>query len=433
MTRRILHLAAAAVIAVMVGGSGSTPPSSTGSHPEISPPSTGIFPSLHFATHENWPKGLTPKAPKGFTVTRYAAIDHPRWLYVLPNGDVLVAQSSTIRTPPTSMQDRIHYWLERHTNVIVQSPNRITLLRDANHDGVVDKASTFLSSDLDRPFGMLLLNGKFYVADTGSVKVYPYRDGDLAITAKGKKIATLPVGGYNNHWTRNLFARADGKKIYVTVGSGSNAGEHGMGNEKLRANVLEMNPDGSGLRVYAAGIRNPNGLAYEPKTGQLWTVSNERDFFGDNLVPDFLTRVRDGDFYGWPWAYWGHHTDERVTPPRPDLVAKAKTPDYALGAHVAALGLAFYTAEAFPARYRGGAFITEHGSWNRSPYVGYKVVYVPFKNGMPSGLPQDFLTGFLPQEGTAYGRPVGIVVAPDGALLVADDTGGAIWRVAAKK
>jgi len=433
VTPRLLQLAACAVFAVMVGGSGSTPSSSTGPNPKLPVPDTGLVPSLHFATHESWPKNVAPKAPLGFVVTRYATVDHPRWLYVLPNGDVLAAQSSIIRTPPTSMQDRIHYWLERHTNVIVKSPDRIALLRDANRDGMVDKTSTFLSGDLDRPFGMLLANGTFYVADTGSVKTYPYRDGEVSISAKGKKIATLPVGGYNNHWTRNLFARADGKKIYVTVGSGSNAGENGLDNEKLRANVLEMNPDGSGLRVYASGIRNPNGLGYEPVTKQLWTVSNERDFLGANLVPDFLTRVRDGDFYGWPWAYWGQHADERVEPRRADLIAKAKTPDYALGAHVAALGLAFYTSDAFPARYRGGAFITEHGSWNRSPYVGYKVVYVPFKNGMPSGLPQDFLTGFLPEDGTAYGRPVGIVVAPDGALLIADDTGGAIWRVAVKK
>jgi glucose/arabinose dehydrogenase len=265
------------------------------------------------------------------------------------------------------------------------------------------------------------------------VRVYPYREGETAIAGKGRKILDLPVGGYNNHWTRNLFARADGKKIFITVGSGSNAGEHGMANEKHRANILEMNPDGSDLRVYASGIRNPNGLGYEPVTGQLWTVSNERDFLGDDLVPDFLTRVRDGDFFGWPWSYWGQHVDERVQPQRPSMVAKAKTPDYALGAHVAALGLAFYTANAFPQAYRGGAFIGEHGSWNRSPYVGYKVVFVPFRNGMPSGLPRDFLTGFLPEDGTAYGRPVGVAVAADGALLVADDTGNAVWRVAAEK
>ena len=433
MTHRLIRIAACAAVAILAGGSGSTPPSSTGPHPQLPAPDTGILPSLHFATHETWPKGRTPQAPKGFTVTRYASLVHPRWIYVLPNGDVLVAQSSTIKTPPQSMEDRIHYFLERHTNVIVDSPNRITLLRDSNHDGIVDRTTTFLSGGLDRPFGMLLLNGNFYVADTGSVRVYPYRDGETQITAKGRKILDLPVGGYNNHWTRNLLARADGKKIYVTVGSGSNAGEYGMENDKGRANILEINPDGTGKRIYAAGIRNPNGLAYEPQSGQLWTVSNERDFLGDDLVPDFLTRVRDGDFYGWPWSYWGQHLDARVKPQRPDMVAKAKAPDYALGAHVAALGLAFYTADMFPAPYRGGAFIGEHGSWNRSPYVGYKVVYVPFKNAMPSGPPQDFLTGFLPRDGTAYGRPVGVVVAPDGALLVADDTGNSIWRVAVKK
>lgn len=433
MKRHFVRMAGLIAVALLAGGSGSTPSSSTGPNPKIVVPDTGIFPSLHFATHETWPKGKTPHAPEGFAVTRYAGLDHPRWLYVLPNGDVLVTQASTIKTPVKSMEDRIHYFLERNTGVIRPSPNKITLLRDSNRDGMVDHTYTFLDRNLDRPFGMLVLDGKFYVADTGSVRVYSYREGQTQIAGEGKKILTLPVGGYNNHWTRNLFARADGKKIYVTVGSGSNVGEHGVENENHRANVLEMNPDGSGVRIYASGIRNPNGLGYEPQTGQLWTVSNERDFLGDDLVPDFLTRVRDGDFYGWPWSYWGKHVDNRVSPQRPDMVAKAKAPDYALGAHVAALGLAFYTADVFPAHYRGGAFIGEHGSWNRAPYVGYKVVFVPFKNGMPSGSPQDFLTGFLPEDGTAYGRPVGVVVAPDGALLVADDTGDSIWRVAFKK
>ena len=423
------RIAAFVLIAIITGGAGSTPPSSTGAQPQLPAPDSPLIPTLNFSAHEPWPKGKTPAAPKGFSVSRYASLDHPRWLYVLPNGDVLVAQARTIRKPDESLRDKFEYFLQRKTNVVGQSPNRITLLRDSNKDGVVDQSFDFLSTGLDRPFGMLVLNGKFYVADTGSVQVFPYQNGQTHIIGKGKKILDLPVGGYNNHWTRNLLARADGKKIYVTVGSGSNAGEHGTENEKLRANVLEINPDGTGLRVFASGIRNPNGLAYAPQSGVLWTVSNERDFLGPDLVPDYLTRVRAGDFYGWPWAYWGKHTDDRVKPTRPDLVAKAKTPDYALGAHVAALGLAFYTANSFGPHYQGGAFISEHGSWNRSPAVGYKLVYVPFKNGQPSGPPQDFLTGFMPKDGTAYGRPVGVVVAPDGALLVADDTGGAIWRV----
>ncbi|HTO39652.1 MAG TPA: sorbosone dehydrogenase family protein [Rhizomicrobium sp.] len=433
MTRSLVRFAASCLVAVVVGGAGSTPRSSTGASPQLPAPESALIPALNFSSHEAWPKGNTPVAPKGFTISRYASLDHPRWMYVLPNGDVLVSQARTIRKADETLRDRFEVFLQRKTNVVGQSPNRITLLRDSNKDGVVDQTFDFLSVGLDRPFGMLLLNGRFYVADTGSVRVYPYREGQTAITAAGKKILDLPVGGYNNHWTRNLLARADGKKIYVTVGSGSNAGEHGVENEKHRANVLEINPDGTGLRIFASGIRNPNGLAYEPQTGALWTVVNERDFLGPDLVPDYLTRVRDGDFYGWPWAYWGKHADAQVTPARADLVAKSLTPDYALGAHVAALGLAFYTGDAFAARYQGGAFIGEHGSWNRTPAVGYKVAFVPFKNGMPSGPPEDFLTGFTPKDGVSYGRPVGVVMAPDGALLVADDTGGVIWRVGVKK
>jgi glucose/arabinose dehydrogenase len=293
--------------------------------------------------------------------------------------------------------------------------------------------TTFLSG-LKQPFGMALIGNTFYVANTDGVWRYPYRTGDTQIADAGQKILDLPEGGYNNHWTRNLLVSADGSKIFVTVGSGSNVGENGAANEFHRANVLEINPDGSGLRIFASGTRNPNGLAYEPQSHVLWTVVNERDMLGDDLVPDYLTRVRDGDFYGWPYSYWGKHVDARVTPQRPDLVVKAITPDYALGAHTAPLGLAFYTANAFPAHYRGGAFIGQHGSWNRRQYSGYKVIFVPFVDGMPSGLPEDFLTGFMADKvnGIAYGRPVGVAVDRTGALLVADDTGNIVWRVAAR-
>jgi glucose/arabinose dehydrogenase len=262
---------------------------------------------------------------------------------------------------------------------------------------------------------------------------FPYHAGDTQITDKGRKILDLPAGGYNNHWTRNLLVSTDGSKIFVTVGSGSNVGDNGIANEFHRANVLEINPDGSGLHVFASGMRNPNGLAYEPQTHVLWTVVNEHDMLGDDLVPDYLTRVRDGDFYGWPYSYWGKHIDARVTPQRPDLVAKAIEPDYALGAHTAPLGLTFYTASAFPAHYHGGAFVGQHGSWNRRQYSGYKVIYIPFVNGMPNGMPEDFLTGFMADKANsiAYGRPVGVAVDRTGALLVADDTGDIIWRVAA--
>jgi len=406
----------------------------TGSHPQIAAPGGSLLPVANFSTAMPWPAGEHPSAPAGFTVTRYAEkLDHPRWLYVLPNGDVLVAEATTVEGPVKSLQDVAQKFLERNNGSVGASANRITLLRDSKSSGTVDTRTIFLSH-LNQPFGMALIANNFYVGNTDGVWRYPYAPGETAIAGTGKRILDLPAGGYNNHWTRNLYAGADGKTLYVTVGSGSNIGENGAANEFHRADILQINPDGTGLRVFASGTRNPNGLEREPSTGTMWAVVNERDMLGEDLVPDYFTRVRDGDFYGWPYSYWGQHVDSRVTPQRPDLVARALTPDYALGAHVAPLGLAFYTGTAFPARYRGGAFIGEHGSWNRSEYSGYKVVYVPFAKGMPSGQPQDFLTGFLhdPKAGIAYGRPVGLAVDRTGALLVADDTGGIIWRVAAK-
>ncbi|MGD0143053.1 MAG: PQQ-dependent sugar dehydrogenase, partial [Rhizomicrobium sp.] len=304
---------------------------SYGPHPVLPAPDKSLLPTANFSTAIPWPAGARPVAPAGFDVTRYATgLAHPRWIYMLPNGDVLVAESATVPKPPNSMLDRLQAWLERNNGSVMPSANRITLLRDSKGTGTVNLRTTFLGG-LKQPFGMALLGNMFYVANTDGVWRYPYRTGDTAITGKGQKILDLPEGGYNNHWTRNLLVSADGAKIYVTVGSGSNVGENGAANEFHRANVLEFNPDGTGLRIYASGMRNPNGLAYEPQTHALWTVVNERDMLGDDLVPDYFTRVHDGDFYGWPYSYWGRHIDARVTPPRPDLVATAIAPDYALG------------------------------------------------------------------------------------------------------
>ncbi|HTI10818.1 MAG TPA: sorbosone dehydrogenase family protein [Puia sp.] len=360
-----------------------------------------------------WPEGMAPVAPPGFKVTRFAGnLNSPRWFYVTPNGDILVSESQTSRK---------------------KSANDILLFRDTNNDGQPDLQEPFMTA-LNQPLGMLILKNWFYVGNTDGVYRYPYTPGQLHITAKGEKILDLPAGGYNNHWTRNLIANADGSKIYVSVGSGSNNAEHGMANETRRADILEINPDGSGERVFAAGIRNPVGMDWQPGTKILWTAVNERDSLGDDLVPDYFTHVKEGAFYGWPYAYFGPHEDPRLKGQRPDLVAKTIAPDVSVGAHTASLGLAFYTKKAFPGKYQGGAFIGQHGSWNRSVFAGYKVIFVPFHDGKP-GRPEDFLTGFIADESKneVYGRPVGVLVLGDGSLLVADDAGNTIWRVSAAK
>ena len=380
-----------------------------------------------------WPKDKTPMAPKGFTVTKFAdSLDNPRWIYTGLNGDVFIAESSTetnvIKQAKTILSGRAK------AGNIGGSANRITLLRDANHDGIPEVKSTFLT-DLSQPFGMLILGNYFYVGNTDGVMEFPYNTGQTKITEKGKKILTLPAGGYNNHWTRNLLASKDGKKIYVTVGSGSNAGENGMENEVNRACIVEINPDGSGGKIYASGLRNPQGMGYAPGTSTLWVSVNERDALGDDLVPDYLTSLKEGGFYGWPYSYWGQHEDPRLKDKqRPDLVKTAIVPDISLGAHTASLGLAFDEQGVMPGKYKGGAFIGQHGSWNRSQLVGYKVAFMPFKNGKPSGKLEDFLTGFLTgHESDVYGRPVGVAFSKDGALLVADDAGNTIWRVSLAK
>ena len=380
---------------------------------------------------EPWPAGRTPTAPAGFAVAEYAGqLQSPRWLYVAPNGDVLVAEASTLpKTVPMKVVAALK--LDRSRSLRASSANRITLFRDTNHDGRPDLRTTFLAN-LNQPLGMLILGNYFYVANTDGVLRFPYQPGSTKIVGSGQRILDLPAGGYNNHWTRNLLASPDGAKLYVTVGSSSNVQEHGAEEEVRRANILQINPDGTGEKIYASGLRNPVGLAWAPGTTTLWTAVNERDELGDELVPDYLTSVREGGFYGWPYAYYGPHEDPRRKHERPDLVSKTLVPDVPLGPHTASLGLAFYAQTAFPAKYHNGAFIGQHGSWNRTAFSGYKVVFVPFAHGRPSGPPEDFLTGFLAHDAkTAYGRPVGVVALPDGSLLVADDAADTIWRVSA--
>lgn len=359
-----------------------------------------------------WPEGKTPLAPAGFTVTKYASdLESCRWIYVLPNGDVLVSQANTDAGG---------------------SPNQVTLLRDADKDGLPELKEVFVSG-IRQPFGMLLIGNTFYVAGTDGVFTFGYHSGDTKLEGPVKKILELPAGGYNNHWTRNIIANADKSKIYVSVGSGSNVGEHGMDNEVRRAAILEINPDGSGERVYASGLRNPVGMDWAPGTKTLWTAVNERDGLGDELVPDYMTGVKEGGFYGWPYSYFGQHPDPRFKEKeqRMDLVNKALVPDVPLQSHTASLGLAFYTKSVFPAHYQGGAFVGQHGSWNRKELSGYKVVFVPFSNGKPAAEAEDFLTGFIADAGKSkvYGRPVGVAVLPDGSLLVSDDAANTIWRV----
>lgn len=379
-----------------------------------------------------WPAGKTPVVPAGFTIKEYAGnFQSPRWAYITPSGDVLIAEANTI---PTTTKKKVAAALDLDPSKSLRetSANRITLLRDTNKDGKPDVRETFLANQ-SQPLGMLVLGQYFYVGNTDGVWRYPYQAGQTKITGKGEKILSLPKGGYNNHWTRNLLASPDGKKIYVSVGSGSNVMEHGAENEVRRANILEINPDGSGERIYASGLRNPVGMDWSKDTGKLWTAVNERDELGDELVPDYLTSVQEGAFYGWPYSYFGQHEDPRRKGERPDLVKKAVVPEVPLGPHTASLGLAIYDGQAFPAKYQGGAFIGQHGSWNRSAFSGYKVVFVPFNNGKPSGGMEDFVTGFIANEENkeVYGRPVGITEMPDGSLLVLDDAGEKVWRVVA--
>lgn len=396
------------------------------------PPPNATKSSMNFSNVIGWKDEETPKAPEGFTVTRYATgFANPRWLYVAPNGDVLVAESNSNH----SFLEKIgaHIIGASKSNDLHNSADKITLLRDKDKDGIPEEKFTLLTG-LNQPFGMLILGNWLYVANTNALLRFHYTVGQTQITDTGQKITDLPAGKHNRHWTRNIIANADGSRIYIAVGSGSNVAEHGIANELLRANILEIKPDGSGQRVYASGLRNPVGMGWAPGTHVLWAAVNERDELGDELVPDYLTGVRENGFYGWPYAYFGQHIDPRVKEKKPDLVKKTIVPDVDLGSHTASLGLVFYTGRSFPEKYRNGAFITQHGSWNRSVLSGYKVVFVPFRDGKPAGRPEDFLTGFIADldKGKVHGRPVGITQLPDGSLLVADDVSDVIWRVAYK-
>ena len=402
-----------------------------GNHPQLPEPEKRLIPTVHIAPAIGWPKDATPTPARGLAVHAYASgLEHPRWLYVLPNGDVLVAETNAPAKPDDHKGIRGYVMgkVMAKAGAGVASANRITLLRGLDANGVAASRSVFLEG-LNSPFGMALVGHDLYIADTDAVLRFTYAEGATSITTPGVKVVDLPAGTINHHWTKNLIASRDGKHLYATVGSNSNIGENGMAAEVERAAILEIDPANGAKRVFASGLRNPNGMAWEPASGALWTAVNERDELGNNLVPDYMTSVKDGAFYGWPYSYFGQHVDTRVKPQRPDLVAKAIAPDYALGSHTASLGLAFYQAGLLPQHYAGGAFIGQHGSWNRKPRSGYKVVFVPFAGGHPNGMPEDVLDGFVNPEGQAMGRPVGVAIDRGGALLVADDVGNIIWRV----
>ena len=404
---------------------------SVGPRPALPPPHATLIPTVHIAPAKGWPAGEIPVAAAGFAVNAFAAgFDHPRWLYVLPNGDVLVAETNAPPKPEDSkgIKGWITKLVMKRAGTATPSANRITLLRDTDGNGIAETRTVFLSG-LNSPFGMTLVGSDLYVANTDSIMRFPYKAGDTQITAPGVKVADLPAGTINHHWTKNVIASRDGSRLYVTVGSNSNAGENGMHNEVNRAAIFEVDPATGSSRLFASGLRNPNGLDWQPQSGALWTVVNERDELGSDLVPDFLTSVQDGAFYGFPYSYYGQYVDARVEPQRPDLVERAIAPDYALGNHVAPLGLVFYRGSLLPQRYAGGAFIGQHGSWNRKPRSGYKVIFVAFADGRPAGAPEDVLTGFVDAKGDALGRPVGVAEDRAGALLVADDVGNVIWRV----
>ncbi|WP_349261099.1 sorbosone dehydrogenase family protein [Povalibacter sp.] len=414
------------------GGKSSLPDTAgVGSSPTLPKPDAALIPVIRIAPARGWPAGQTPQAAAGLAVTRFAAdLDHPRWLYVLPNGDVLVAETNA----PAGRENRsgIRGWVMNkvmtRAGATVPSADRITLLRDADGDGTAEVREVVLEN-LHSPFGMALVGNTLYVANTDALLRFAYEPGATRIQDTGTRVADLPGGEINHHWTKNVIASSDGSRLYVTSGSNSNAAERGMEVEEHRAAILEVDPATGATRLFASGLRNPNGLAWHPHSGELWTAVNERDEIGNDLVPDYITSVKDGGFYGWPYSYYGQNVDERVEPPRPDLVAKAIPPDYAVGAHVAALGLTFVRSDALGANYRDGAFVGLHGSWNRNPPSGYKVIFVPFSGGKPNGAPQDVLTGFLDSAGDALGRPVGVAIDHKGALLVADDVGNVIWRV----
>jgi glucose/arabinose dehydrogenase len=432
---RLLNRFAVSMVLPLVScaiGSSSSSDMGFGELPTIPAPETTLIPMVNIAPVQARPAGFLPTASTGFAVTQFAGgLTHPRWLYTLPNGDVLVAQSDAPEEHDEG--SGIFGWSRRQimkrAGAGVQSPDCIVLLRDVNGSGAAQVQTVFLRG-LHSPFGMALIGNRLYVADTDALLRFDYVRGATSIASPGVKVSDLPAGPINHHWTKNVLADRSGRHLYITVGSNSNAGENGIDAEESRARILVFDVETGHLRPYATGLRNANGLSWQPDSGELWTTVNERDDLGNNLVPDYMTAVKDGGFYGFPYSYYGQHIDTRVKPQRPDLVAKAIPPDYALGNHTASLGLVFYDRTLFPPRYRGGAFIAQHGSWNRKPHAGYKVVFVPFADGKPVGAPEDFLSGFLTTDGHAVGRPVGVALDAHGALLVADDAGNAVWRVA---
>ena len=434
---KALHRCMLAAAALGIAGCASSarlPVSAgTGPHPTLPAPDKAPIPVVHVVTAKGWPAGARPVAAAGTAVAAFArGLEHPRWLYVLPNGDVLVAETDG---PPRPEDGKgIKGWFFKHfqkkAGSGVPSPNRITLLRDADGDGVAETRSVLLSG-LNSPFGMTLVGKVLYVANCDAVVKFPYTQGEMRIAAAGVKVVDLPGGPINHHWTKNIIASPDGSKLYVSVGSNSNAAENGIAAEEGRAAVWEVDPATGNHRIFASGLRNPVGMAWEPESGALWVAVNERDELGSDLVPDYMTAVHDGGFYGWPYSYFGQHVDTRAKPPRPDLAARALVPDYALGPHTASLGLASAKGTSLPERFRHGMFVGQHGSWNRRPRSGYKVIFVPFAGGVPSGEPLDVLTGFVNDQGEARGRPVGVAIDQRGALLLADDVGNTVWRVTA--
>lgn len=403
---------------------------SYGAQPSLPEPKSRLFPVVNIAPAKGWPEGVMPTPAPGLKVQAFAqGLQHPRWLYVLPNGDVLVAETDAPPKPEDSkgIKGKIMKMVMRRAGSSYPSANRISLLRDSNQDGIADQKTVFLQN-LNSPFGMTLVGNMLYVANTDALVRFSYQPGMTQINEKGIKVLDLPAGPLNHHWTKNVIANPAGTKLYITVGSNSNVAENGIAQEEGRALIMEFDLSTGQARPFATGLRNPNGMDWQPQSGALWTVVNERDELGNDLVPDYMTSVKDGAFYGWPYSYYGQHVDTRVKPQKPELVAKAIKPDYALGNHTASLGLTFYKANLI-SQYRDGALIGQHGSWNRKPHSGYKVIFVPFQNGQPSGQPQEVLTGFLSKNGDAFGRPVGVATDAQGAILVADDVGNVIWRV----
>ena len=431
MTRTI---ATCAVVLLCTGCAGKARLSESagiGPHPVLPKPVHRPFPTINVVTAKGWSDGAAPAAGEGRDVAALArGLEHPRWLYVLPNGDVLVAETNAPERPQDNKGLKGHFFkkYQKKAGGAVPSANRITLLRDADGDGVAEVRTPFLTG-LMSPFGMALVGDTLYVANSDALVRFPYQQGQTSISAPGVKVADLPAGPRNHHWTKNVVASPDGSKLYVSVGSNSNVAEHGMAEEDGRATVWEFDAKTGAGRIYASGLRNPVGMAWERSTGALWVAVNERDELGGDLVPDYMTAVRDGGFYGWPYSYYGSHVDTRVKPQRRDLVERAIVPDYALGAHTASLGLAYGDGAA---GFGPGMFVGQHGSWNRAPRSGYKVIFVPFANGRPSGSPVDVLTGFVRENGDAMGRPVGVAVDTRGGLLVADDVGNTVWRVSAR-